>query len=84
MTFTVLVAPSGFKESMDAEQAAHAIGDGVLRAVPDARVLLAPMADGGEGFTKALVKATGGEMRSRSGTGSDTPQPPVSSPKSTV
>ena len=63
MTFTVLVAPSGFKESMDAEQAAHAIGDGVLRAVPDARVLLAPMADGGEGFTKALVKATGGEMR---------------------
>ncbi|MCG8562873.1 MAG: glycerate kinase [Hyphomicrobiales bacterium] len=63
MTLTVLVAPSGFKESMDAEQAADAIAAGVRRAIPEARVLLAPMVDGGEGFTKALVKATGGEMR---------------------
>lgn len=63
MTFTVLVAPSGFKESMDAEQAARAIGEGVRRAIGEARVLLAPMVDGGEGFTRALVKATGGRIR---------------------
>ncbi|NJM34867.1 MAG: glycerate kinase [Rhodomicrobium sp.] len=63
MPFTVLVAPSGFKESMDAEQAANAISQGVIRAMPDARILLAPMVDGGEGFTKALVKATAGDLR---------------------
>ncbi|WP_087001231.1 glycerate kinase [Rhizobium sullae] len=61
MSFTVLVAPSGFKESLTADQAADCIESGVLRAFPDARVLKAPMADGGEGFTEALVKATDGK-----------------------
>lgn len=60
---TVLVAPSGFKESLSAEEAADQIAAGVLRAMPGARVLKAPMADGGEGFTQALVAATGGAMR---------------------
>ncbi len=59
---TVLIAPSGFKESLSAEEAADHIAEGVLRAVPDARVLKAPMADGGEGFTQALVRATGGTL----------------------
>lgn len=61
MSFTVLVAPSGFKESLTADQAADCIESGVLRAFPGARVLKSPMADGGEGFTEALVKATGGK-----------------------
>lgn len=59
---TVLVAPSGFKESLSAEDAAEHIADGVRRALPGARVLMAPMADGGEGFTQALVRATGGTL----------------------
>jgi glycerate kinase len=59
---TVLVAPSGFKESLSAEEAAQCIARGVRRALPEARVLLAPMADGGEGFTQALVRATGGTL----------------------
>ena len=33
----VLVAPSGFKESLDAEQVARAISAGVRRAVPGVR-----------------------------------------------
>ena len=59
---TVLIAPSGFKESLSAEDAAEHIASGVLRALPQARVLKAPMADGGEGFTQALVHATDGTL----------------------
>jgi glycerate 2-kinase len=69
MSFTVLVAPSGFKESLSADQAADCIEKGVRRAFPDATVLKAPMADGGEGFTKALVKATGGTLHHLTVTG---------------
>ncbi|MDO9095875.1 MAG: glycerate kinase [Rubrivivax sp.] len=60
--FTVLVAPSGFKESLSAREVAEHIATGVLRVMPEARVLKAPMVDGGEGFTEALVEATGGTM----------------------
>lgn len=62
MSFTVLVAPSGFKESLDVEDVARAISAGVLRACPSAKLLQAPVVDGGEGFTKALVASTGGVM----------------------
>ena len=56
----VLVAPSGFKEALSASAVADAMAAGVLRALPDARVLKSPMIDGGEGFTEALVARTGG------------------------
>jgi glycerate 2-kinase len=59
---TVVIAPSGFKESLSAQEAADFIGKGVLRALPGSRILKAPMADGGEGFTNALIDATGGEL----------------------
>lgn len=62
MTLTILVAPSGFKESLSAEEAADCIEKGVLRACPQAKVLKVPMVDGGEGFTKALVAVTGGTL----------------------
>jgi glycerate 2-kinase len=60
--FTVLIAPSGFKESLGAREVAEHIATGVLRVMPQAQVLKAPMVDGGEGFTEALVEATGGTM----------------------
>ncbi|CDZ29093.1 glycerate kinase [Neorhizobium galegae] len=69
MSFTVLVAPSGFKESLSADQAADCIENGVLRAFPGVTVIKAPMVDGGEGFTKALVKATGGVLHQMTVTG---------------
>jgi glycerate kinase len=69
MSFTVLVAPSGFKESLSADEAADCIASGVNRAFPGATVLKAPMVDGGEGFTKALVKATGGTLHHLTVTG---------------
>ncbi|MCR2273779.1 glycerate kinase, partial [Salmonella enterica] len=57
-----MVAPSGFKESLSADEAADAIEKGIRRAVPDAHIIKAPMADGGEGFTKALINATQGTL----------------------
>lgn len=62
MTLTVLIAPSGFKESLSVDDVTLAISEGVLRAIPDAQILTAPMVDGGEGTTKALIHATGGQM----------------------
>jgi glycerate 2-kinase len=59
---TVLVAPSGFKESLGADEVTQHIAAGVHRVLPDARVICAPLVDGGEGFTEALVRATGGTM----------------------
>ncbi len=69
MALSVLVAPSGFEESLGAEQVADCIEAGVLRVLPDAEVLKAPMVDGGEGFTKTLVNITGGTLHTITVTG---------------
>jgi glycerate kinase len=58
----ILIAPSGFKESLGAEEAVDAIATGVLRALPNAVIERAPLVDGGEGFTQGLVAATGGTL----------------------
>jgi glycerate kinase len=58
----VVIAPSGFKESLDADQAADCIAQGVIRALQEVTVVKVPMMDGGEGFTKALVGLTNGQL----------------------
>ncbi|MDJ0726436.1 MAG: glycerate kinase [Prochloraceae cyanobacterium] len=62
MSLHVLIAPSGFKESLDANQVANCIATGILQVIPDAEIETAPLVDGGEGFTKALVEATRGTL----------------------
>jgi glycerate kinase len=69
MTLNVLIAPSGFKESLGVKAVTAAIAQGVARAMPTARILKAPMADGGEGFVEALIDATGGTIRRRTVSG---------------
>ena len=56
MTLNILIAPSGFKESLDAEQVADCIATGILRVLQDVRIHKAPLVDGGEGFTKPWLK----------------------------
>lgn len=58
----VLLAPSGFKESLDVAEVIHAMAGGVASALPGAKILRAPMVDGGEGFTKVLVELTKGSL----------------------
>jgi len=59
----VVIAPQSFKGSADAVAVASAIARGVRRAWPRAQAVELPLADGGEGTVRALVHATGGEMR---------------------
>ncbi|MBT2483310.1 MULTISPECIES: glycerate kinase [unclassified Microbacterium] len=58
----ILVAPSGFKESLSAQAVAQAIAAGVRRVIPGVRVDEFPVPDGGEGTAAALAEATGGEL----------------------
>jgi glycerate kinase len=58
----ILIAPSGFKESLSPEEVSDCIEVGVLRVLPDAQILKAPLVDGGEGFTNTLVRVTEGRL----------------------
>ncbi|MFI5715124.1 glycerate kinase [Nocardia sp. NPDC051750] len=59
----VLVAPSGFKESLGAGTVACAIAAGLRRVLPGVHIDLAPIADGGEGTAAMLAGTTGGILR---------------------
>lgn len=47
---------------MSPQQAADSIEAGILAVLPKASVRKVPLVDGGEGFTRALVAATGGDL----------------------
>lgn len=57
-----LIAPDSFKGSLTAKEAARAMARGVRQAIPDADLVLVPMADGGEGTVQTLVAATNGKL----------------------
>lgn len=59
----VVIAPQSFKGSADAVAVASAIARGIRRVWSRANCIELPLADGGEGTTLALVRATGGELR---------------------
>jgi glycerate kinase len=58
----VVVAPSSFKGSLEADEVCAAVARGLARVWPDVEVRARPMADGGEGTVKAILSA-GGEPR---------------------
>ncbi|MBO6047188.1 MAG: glycerate kinase [Erysipelotrichaceae bacterium] len=61
----ILAAFDSFKESISAQEAGYA----VMRAVPDAKVIIKPMADGGEGTMEAINASLGGEVHTIEVTG---------------
>ncbi|UED87826.1 glycerate kinase [Streptomyces profundus] len=67
--YRIVVAPSGFKESLSASAAAGAIAAGLRRAAPNATIDRLPLVDGGEGTAAALAEATGGRLVPRTATG---------------
>ena len=52
-----IVCPDSFKGSISADRAAEAIKKGILAYDPEALVIKAPIADGGEGTLDALTPA---------------------------
>ncbi len=58
----VVVAIDSLKGSLTSLEAGEAIREGILRAIPDAEVVVRPLADGGEGTVEALTYGMGGVM----------------------
>ncbi len=55
----ILVAPNAFKGTIPAEKAAELIHSGIKKRYPDAKVVLEPIADGGDGTCLLLGKSSG-------------------------
>src|SRR5437667_640956 len=55
-----LIAPDKFKGSLNAREIAENIAKGLRDALPDAKIDIVPMADGGEGAAEAICDARGG------------------------
>ncbi|HVR85720.1 MAG TPA: glycerate kinase [Planctomycetota bacterium] len=55
----IVVAPNAFKETFSPREAARLIAQGLRRAI-DARLILIPIADGGDGTLEALRASIGG------------------------
>ena len=58
----VVVAIDSLKGSLTSLEAGNAIREGVLRADPEAEVVVRPLADGGEGTVEALTLGMGGQL----------------------
>jgi glycerate kinase len=58
----IIIAPTAFKGSLTATEAAEAIRQGVRAVLPTAETVGLPLADGGEGTVEALVTATRGHL----------------------
>ncbi|KAJ4340872.1 hypothetical protein N0V87_002226 [Didymella glomerata] len=67
----ILIAPSGFKESLGPEHVADAIEAGCRKVLDERSVIIKklPLHDGGEGFARALVAAHGGSVSNETVTG---------------
>lgn len=57
-----VVAIDSLKGSLSSIDAGNAIANGIIRVVPDAKVEVRPLADGGEGTVDALVQGMNGNL----------------------
>lgn len=58
----IVIAPQALKGSLDGPEVGEVIAATLAQAIPDAELVVVPVADGGEGTTRALVSATGGRL----------------------
>ncbi len=65
----VIVAIDSLKGSLTSMEAGTAVKEGVLAAHPEAKVLVKPLADGGEGTTDALIEGMNGQRVDMTATG---------------
>jgi glycerate 2-kinase len=55
----ILIAPDKFKGALSAREVAEAIATGLREVLPDAKIDIVPMADGGEGTAEVIGQALG-------------------------
>ncbi len=65
----IVVAMDSFKESLSAEAACDIVAEAIASVRPEVEVVVKPMADGGEGTARALIRASGGEWIAATVTG---------------
>lgn len=53
----IVISPTAFKGSLNPVEAAQAMERGIRRALPDAEVVVLPLADGGDGMLQCLAHA---------------------------
>ncbi len=58
----IIIAPDSFKGCLRSPQVCQHIKTAILKAIPKAKVITVPLADGGEGTTEAAVCATAGNL----------------------
>jgi len=56
----VVIATDSFKGTLKADEACEIIADAIRQLLPDVLVIAKPMADGGEGTARAMIKAANG------------------------
>jgi glycerate 2-kinase len=59
---TIAIAPDSFKGTLSAKEAAQALANGLCQALPSAKILQWPLADGGEGTLESLQAILGGTL----------------------
>ena len=57
----VIIAMDSFKGTLASYEACEVIAAAIAECAPDARVVIKPMADGGEGTARAMIKAANGQ-----------------------
>lgn len=67
----IIIAPYGFKGTMDAADVAASVADLLARHGPDLVTCQLPLGDGGRGTTRAIVSARHGEFLETTATGAD-------------
>src|SRR2546430_3417343 len=56
----ILIAPDKFKGALSAREVADSIAAGLRDVLPDAKIDIVPMADGGEGTAEVISQALNG------------------------
>lgn len=59
----IVIAPDSFKGCLRSPKVCEALKSGIIKSNPFAKIILIPMADGGEGTVEAAVAATKGSIK---------------------
>ncbi len=65
----IVIAMDSFKGSLSAVEACRAAADGIASLITEAKLILKPMADGGEGTSSAMIAAGSGQWIEKTVTG---------------
>lgn len=58
----IVIASDSYKETLTSQQVGKAAAKGFTKVMPEAEIVVRPMADGGEGTMDALIDASDGEL----------------------